>query len=454
MTLLAGLHLTGSEGGTAFVDVAGNTFTRGAGLTTTTAQYPPNGADSCAFFPSASNGYLTATNSNFAVGTGDFYVRFWIRYPSLSNSNQPVFAFGGTYFSQNTSYQLYSMVPFFGQYWSVTIGLNTWRYFELTRSGSTIYVFLDGTLVSSWTADSSSLSGTTLTLGGNGQYATFYMGDFEFANAAGHTSNYTVPNTQFGDNIFSFPGVTTAQFTSAATKATSYSFSGSSAMFFPNTVGAFSAPSSSSAAFGQYNPILQGSSSTTASFGAKWRFEAPFNAAGNTTPGFVVDYKAQVSSSTTLSIDWISLRSGTFSVSGQSSAQLRGQYEATARLLGVCKSTVLLASNSRHSAPVAALGSSRLNFIGRGIRPSTVNAVSATQLMLFGTSVVKASYSTPLTTSISAFGQAGRLTILRVAGGSAGSFSSSYTIQPVAEVHPDAGTITAFSRQKVIYVVG
>ena len=243
-------------------------------------------------------------------------------------------------------------------------------------------------------------------------------------------------------------------FTSAATKDSSFVTGSSTSISFLNASRDFSLIGYSSAAFVSYNPHVLVISGTAASFASGSKNAVAFTSASNTIVTPIVSYTAVIQGRSATSFFGNRLFSSSLYQRAKTIAAFAGMYEAPARLLGICKSTVLLASNSRHSALVAALGSSELNFIGRGIRPSTVNTVSATQLMLFGTSIVKASYSTPLTTSISAFGQAGRLAILRVAGGSAGSFGSSYTIQPVAEVPPDDSTITAFSRQKAIYAVG
>ena len=285
----------------------------------------------------------------------------------------------------------------------------------------------------------------------SGASADFNLKGVYYTSPGGYSADFLLSD---GTPVVSVYSSSSISFASAATKASNFAASSSTSISFLNASRDFSFVGYSSAAFVSYNPHVLVVAGTAASFVSGSKNAVAFTSASNTIVTPIAPYTAASQGRSTTSFFGNQLFSSSFYQRAKTIAVFAGRYEATARLLGVCKSTVSLASNSRHSAPVAVLGSSRLNFIGRGIRPCAVSAVSATHLMLFGTSVIKASYSTPLTTNITAFGQAGRLTILRIAGGSAGSFGSSYTIQPVGEVQPDADTITAFSRQKVIYVVG
>lgn len=451
MTLLAGLHLTGAEGGTTFTDVAGHTFTRAGNVTTTTALFPPNGADSCATFDYSSNCYLTSTSSDYVLGSGDFYVRFWVRYPPLSSSNIPVCRFGGINLLQNTSYGLYSNIPLLGQYFTISIGVNAWRYVEVSRSGSTVYIFCDGTLVTSYTANSDSLTDNVVRVGGN--YCKAYMGDFEFANVAGHTSNYTVPNAMFGENVLTVAGAATASFTSAATKAASFSLSGVATTFFPNTVSAFSISGEAAANFGQYNPRFVAGGSSIMSFASRWRFDAAMSSSGIATASFAPSYQAKFSGSSSLSAVGSSFKSGTVAISGKVSLGIKGQYQAPSRIVGVGRTKAVFSAAPHQAASLSVTGAGRLQAVGRAIYSSLLNIASSSTMTLRGTACIGAVASATPGAFVSFGGQAGKLATFAVTGSSSASFDSSYTMEILPPATPkDAESVVVFARQKVLYV--
>lgn len=213
------MHFEGANGGTSFTDSGPNgyTITSGSSAQTLTNQFK-FGASS--LFPSASGSWVQAgpTNppSSLRLSSGDFILDFWIRMQTPSG-NKAVFRTGGGH--QNTAPCPWSIfadasgVLRFRAFNSAgssllvsqDIGapaLNTWVHILVSRSGSTLYMFMDGVTVYSgaagdfWAGDAS----TRWTFGDpSGWYSTAACHIDELRVVVGHavTADFAVPTAPY-----------------------------------------------------------------------------------------------------------------------------------------------------------------------------------------------------------------------------------------------------------------
>ena len=209
------LNGNGTNGSTTFTDssVNNHTITRNGNTEISTAQSKFGG--SSMYFDGAGDS-LTATNSSFAFGTGQFTIEFWVRissaanYDSMiscgnvntSNSWQLGRGSGGTLiFAPGNSTILSTTFP----------SLNTWHHVAVTRDVSNVIrLFLNGTVVDSDTY-TTNFSANNLKIGVNRNVSEYYHGYLDdlriTKGVARYTSNFTPPTAQL-------PGEVTGTFAS------------------------------------------------------------------------------------------------------------------------------------------------------------------------------------------------------------------------------------------------
>ena len=166
------------------------------------------------YFDGTSDYMEVSNSSDFAFGTGDFTVEAWVNYTTFSGSGGQAIVSNGTSISSGTSGHWYLTAYGatdlrFGrhgvaQYTSVTSNLvvNAWNHIAVTRSGTTVRIFVNGVSLS-----------TSDTGGGVGSYdfnntsGILMIGEgASFSKASGHiadvriikgtaqyTSNFTPP---------------------------------------------------------------------------------------------------------------------------------------------------------------------------------------------------------------------------------------------------------------------
>jgi hypothetical protein len=182
-----------------------------AQISTSVVKY---GTGSMAF--DGSGDYLSAIDSpNTELGAGDFTVELWAYYSSISSTPVLIdkrastaqispfifYTTGGTivfYSSSNGStYDIANGVTI----GSVTTG--TWYHVAASRSGSSIRLFLNGTLANTVTSSASLVNNSDAwtigaTVGGN--YLNGYIDDLRITKGvARYTSTFTPPTTAFAD---------------------------------------------------------------------------------------------------------------------------------------------------------------------------------------------------------------------------------------------------------------
>lgn len=156
------LHFDGNNGGTTYTDSSKNnlTITRDGTSTLSNTKSKFGGTSlSC----SATGGCSFADSASYEPGSSDWTVDMWV-YPTSSGTFQCVFAKGASYApiliaNNSGAWAVYSSST--GTSWDKinalsmgTYTLNSWQHLAITRVGTTVYPFVNGTL------------GTTVTVSG------------------------------------------------------------------------------------------------------------------------------------------------------------------------------------------------------------------------------------------------------------------------------------------------
>ena len=185
---------------------SGSVFTS-ATLTniTTVAQSPFAGGGNSYSLNGTSSKLSLAGDLSWAVGTGDFTIE-WFQYQTDSSSFPRIFAIG-SYPSTTIGCSIeggtfYAWCPGANSFGTVNVK-NAWHHFAIVRRSGNLYVYLDGTQISTAKANTSNISNsaTTLYLGveNNNNVNTWYGGyltNFRWVKGlAVYTGNFTKPTS-------------------------------------------------------------------------------------------------------------------------------------------------------------------------------------------------------------------------------------------------------------------
>lgn len=139
-------------------------------------------------------------------GTGDFTIEFWI-YPTADSGDWfPVSSIGnlGFFFGRRSSGGWGYGIT--GSAWEYSSGtnptLNTWQHVAISRSGTSIRIFVNGTQVGTTQTSGSDYSlatgGTSIGSQGANYYVTGYMDEVRITKGvARYTANFTAPTAPF-----------------------------------------------------------------------------------------------------------------------------------------------------------------------------------------------------------------------------------------------------------------
>ena len=209
------LHGDGTNGSTTIVDSSSSpkAVTAVGDAQISTAQSKFGGA-SLAF--DGTGDYLTVPSSaDFAFGTGDFTVEFWLKSQNSSNQRgilqisdatgglSTSYANGLVFYFPTGSGSIGAVVNGAGlQSANNILSLNTWYHVAATRSGTSFAMFVDGVQIITSTS-SANLTASNLAVGGyyNTSYLlNGYIDDLRITKGvARYTSNFTPPTAPFPD---------------------------------------------------------------------------------------------------------------------------------------------------------------------------------------------------------------------------------------------------------------
>lgn len=195
------------------LDVRLHTMTASGGIALSSAGGTPFGAGS-AMYCDGVNDVLTATSSDFTLGTGDCTVQFWFRPEAGGHGTSygRLLAIG----ADGVDGSLYVLTKLLAdpmnlrvEYYSTTYQrlvpdndpvtfTNAWHFFQLDRVSGVWSCYVDGTLFSSQSV-SINLNQTTLALGANTAGATGFKGylfDVRITKG-GYRASHAVPSAPF-----------------------------------------------------------------------------------------------------------------------------------------------------------------------------------------------------------------------------------------------------------------
>lgn len=211
--LVLGLHCDGTNGSTTFTDVKGKTVTANGNAQISTAQYPAlTGKTSSAYFDGTGDYLSVPDSAAWDFGSADFSVRCLVRFGSLAAAYQALVSqyqnsttgWAVQYSNSGTTLRFYYAGDTAATFsWSPSI--NTWYEIEISRSGSSLRAFVDGTQIGTTVTNSTNITGSTSTLKigsieGTLNYLTGYISEVAiYKGVAIHTANYTPSSDPFGD---------------------------------------------------------------------------------------------------------------------------------------------------------------------------------------------------------------------------------------------------------------
>lgn len=209
---IALLALNGTNGSTTFTDETGRAWTGSGSAQISTAQSQFGGSS---LLLDGSGDWIQSTDTvaPFRFGTGDFTVELWLRTPSADRVLVDFYSA-----TINNTWQLYIDSSGRPQWYSsngnqailvatssASVNNSTWRHVAVSRSGTTLRIFVDGTQTASAT-DSRNYTATgvtTLAVGAqvfsrNGSFDyNGHIGPVRISSVARYTSNFTPPASPF-----------------------------------------------------------------------------------------------------------------------------------------------------------------------------------------------------------------------------------------------------------------
>lgn len=206
------LHFNGANGSTAFIDEKGHLFTASGNAQISTAQSVFGGASGA--FDGSGDYVSTPSSDDFNFGTGDFTIELAVRFASLPVNS--VVSLVSAYLNSTTGLSIQYRTDggsgnrlTFGVgdtsnnfAWSPATG--TWYRVAVTRSGTSLRAFIDGTQIGSTITNSSNLNSTAalwigaLNFSGGVQFLNGWIDEMRITNGvARYTSNYTIASDPF-----------------------------------------------------------------------------------------------------------------------------------------------------------------------------------------------------------------------------------------------------------------
>jgi hypothetical protein len=272
VSLLLNTTSTNGAQNNTFLDASTNNFTITRNGNTTQGSftpYMPHGYWG-AYFDGTGDYLSVPDNVAFDFGTGDFTIEFWAIWQNISTSPM-LFAKTNAAGTAGWFFQTNATTAFFGSLtsnryttWTVSLSNNVWTHIALTRTGSTLEIFVNGV---SQTAKT--VSGAELTNDGVGNV---FIADWGVTTPKyplqGYVSNYRIVK---GSRVY------TGNFTPSTTPLTAITNTSllacQSNRFIDNSTNAFAITVNGDSRISKFSPFNPSASYDTATYGGSGYFD-------------------------------------------------------------------------------------------------------------------------------------------------------------------------------------
>lgn len=204
------LHFEGADASTTFTDSSSGakTMTAAGNAQIDTAQFVFGSASG--LFDGTGDYVDTGDSADWDLGTGDFTIDFRVRFNVSSNQRAVIVldkAFNTglamSYYAAGPS--LYNYLEGTARTFSWTVTNNTWYHVALTRSGTNLRAFIDGTQIGTTLTDSTDIQTSNGVRIGSDSAGT--LNDFNgwidelrvVKGTAVWTANFTAPSAAYSD---------------------------------------------------------------------------------------------------------------------------------------------------------------------------------------------------------------------------------------------------------------
>jgi hypothetical protein len=221
------LHCNGNDASTTFTDEAGKTVTAVVNAQIDTAQ-KKFGTASGLF--DGSGDYLSVPDSaDWAYGTGDFTLDMFVRFAALPAASAYM-GFVGQYADSDSAWSNFYVYNNAGTYElkysdgsvlsisnTITLATATWYHIALVRSGTSWYMFKDGTQIGATATDADTTANVAgaltigcVSIGGSARYFNGHIDEVRISKGlARWTANFTPPVSEYNITGYNTTGTYT-----------------------------------------------------------------------------------------------------------------------------------------------------------------------------------------------------------------------------------------------------
>lgn len=205
------VHADGADGSTSFPDssLSAHAITAHGNAQNDTAQFATLTGNSASALFDGTGDYLTTPNStDFDMGTGDFTIDFWLRFNSTSvvqnfcgaNESLGTNTLQVRYNNINGQLQMFMQGLTYAVAWTPSTA--TWYHVAVTRSGTSMRAFINGTQLGATQTSSDNIDcGTDYSIGSveNGTSPlNGWIDEFRLSKGiARWTANFTPPTAEY-----------------------------------------------------------------------------------------------------------------------------------------------------------------------------------------------------------------------------------------------------------------
>ena len=193
-----------------FLDGSTNNFTITRAGNTTQGTFSPYGSNWSNYFGGSGNSLNYPSASQYAIGTGNFTVEFFVNFSALNAGHNRMFCIGtggtdGLEIDLNSTTLEVGIQNGYPINYTWVPAVGTWYYIAVTRSGSSVTLYINGSSVATGTS-SNSISQNSLTIGGISWQASWsingYLSNVRLSNNVRTITTPTTPYTSDANTLF------------------------------------------------------------------------------------------------------------------------------------------------------------------------------------------------------------------------------------------------------------